>query len=383
MNDRKKQTGQGPQLFALVVFGSIGVICGRSVVTYTDYWLGADAPLFLHFAVLALLLLNLFVAMFLQTVIHESGHLIFGLLSGYRFSSFRIGNFMLLNDGNKMVIRRHSLAGTGGQCLMVPPQMHGGKMPVLLYNLGGPIMNLVTGAVFCALYFAVPAGSPLEPFFTMAAVYGIGFALINGIPMRFAAVDNDGYNAISLKKNPAALQAFWTQLTVNGENAKGIRLKDMPENWFKMPAKEEMHNSFIAAQAVLCSSRLLDQHRFDEATELLDRLLALDSGLIGIHRNLLVCDRIYLELILKNRKEVLDSLLSDAHRKFIKSMRKFPSVIRTEYACALLVQKDIDKAKEFALLFEKVAKSFPYPSDIQAERELMAFANQAAKEVQA
>jgi hypothetical protein len=367
----------------LVVFGSIGVVCGRSVVTYTDYWLGADAPLFLYFAVLALLLLNLFVAMFLQTVIHESGHLIFGLLSGYRFSSFRIGSFMMLNDGNKMVIRRHSLAGTGGQCLMVPPQMHGGKMPVLLYNLGGPIMNLVTGAVFCALYFAVPAGSPPEPFFIMAAVYGIGFALINGIPMRFAAVDNDGYNAISLEKNPAALQAFWTQLTVNGESAKGIRLKDMPEDWFKMPAKEEMQNSFIAAQAVLCSSRLLDQHRFDEATELLDRLLALDSGLIGIHRNLLACDRIYLELILKNRKEVLDSLLSDAHRKFIKSMRKFPSVIRTEYACALLVQKDIDKAKEFALLFEKVAKSFPYPSDIQAERELMAFANQATKEVQA
>ena len=29
-----------------------------------------------------------------QTIIHEAGHLVFGLLTGYHFSSFRIGSFM-------------------------------------------------------------------------------------------------------------------------------------------------------------------------------------------------------------------------------------------------------------------------------------------------
>ena len=37
------------------------------------------------------LILLLYVPFFLQILLHEEGHLIGGLLSGYRFSSFRIG----------------------------------------------------------------------------------------------------------------------------------------------------------------------------------------------------------------------------------------------------------------------------------------------------
>ena len=34
-------------------------------------------------------LLLLLLAFFIQIIIHEAGHLVFGLMSGYRFSSFR------------------------------------------------------------------------------------------------------------------------------------------------------------------------------------------------------------------------------------------------------------------------------------------------------
>ena len=104
-------------------------------------------------------------------------------------------------------------------------------------------------------------------------------------------------------------------------------------------------------------------------------LLEIDSGMVGLHRNLMICDRIYCELIGENRKELLDGLLTKEQKKFMKAMKSFPSVIRTEYAYARLFEKDTAKADAMKLKFEKCAKTYPYPNDIQSERELMEIAD--------
>ena len=56
------------------------------------------------------------VAFVLQIVLHEGGHLLFGLLSGYRFVSFRIFNWTLIRQEGKFRLKRFGIAGTGGQC---------------------------------------------------------------------------------------------------------------------------------------------------------------------------------------------------------------------------------------------------------------------------
>ena len=58
-------------------------------------------------------------------------------------------------------------------------------------------------------------------------------------------------------------------------------------------------------------------------------------------------------------------------RKFMKVMKNFPSVLRTQYGWALKVQKDPGLAEKFRTAFEKQAKRYPYPAEIQSERELM------------
>ena len=61
----------------------------------------------------------LFSAILLESIIHETGHFIFGKLTGYRFCSFRVQNFMWVKQDGKLRLKRLSLVGTGGQCLMV------------------------------------------------------------------------------------------------------------------------------------------------------------------------------------------------------------------------------------------------------------------------
>lgn len=377
---KKKKKGQWQQWIVMGFFMLIGAVCGVLMVSFMEQWGTEDSSVIEDLIPVGFLFIGMYVGIFLQLTIHEAGHLVFGLKSDYQFSSFRIGNFMWLNENDKIVSRKLSLAGTGGQCLMVPPQMQDGKIPVILYNLGGCIMNLVASAVFLIIYLLIPKGTVLSLFCLMMVLIGVAIALMNGIPLRLGTVDNDGYNALSLGKNPDAMRAFWLQLKVNEQIAKGIRLKDMPDEWFVVPDDEAMQNSMVATQGVFATNRLMDQQRFEEADRLMAHLLEIDSGIIGLHRNLMICDRVYCELIQDNRKEILEGLLTKEQLKFMKAMKKFPSVVRTEYAHALLAEKNGAKAASAKDLFERIAKTYPYPSDIQSERELIGIANDRAQE---
>lgn len=320
------------------------------------------------------------VACYLQIIIHEAGHLVFGLLSGYRFSSFRIGSFIWLKDGEKLTCKRLSIAGTGGQCLMIPPQMKDGKIPVVLYNLGGSIMNVIAGVLSLLIFLMCREVPFLSLLWLMMAGLGVAFALMNGIPMRMGMVDNDGYNALSLGKNEEAMRSFWIQMKANSEIAKGVRVKDMPKEWFAVPSCEGMKNSIVAVMGVFACNRLLDEHQFEEAAKLTKHLLSMDTAINGLHKGIMKSDLIYCELIGENRPEVIEELLDKEQEAFMKSMKSFISVLRTRYVYALLYEKDEKKAENWKKQFEKSAAKYPYACDVESERELMELAEESRTE---
>ncbi|MBR2490721.1 MAG: M50 family metallopeptidase [Ruminiclostridium sp.] len=367
-NKKKKIPWQGALM--LLVFMALGGVCGVMIADHLTI-ASPDAGLGQMILRFAGMILVLYALLFLQIVVHEGGHLVFGLLSGYRFSSFRVASFMWIKQEGKLRFKRLSLAGTGGQCLMDPPDMVEGKLPVTLYNLGGSILNLIS-AVLCFGLFALTRDLAIWPvIFLMAALIGLVYALVNGIPLRMGAVDNDGHNALALGKDPAALRAFWIQMKMAALQAQGVRLRDMPEEWFALPDEAGMKNSLIAVLAVFRCNRLMDEHRFQTAREEMAKLTAGETALMGIYQNLLTCDLMYCELLFENRPERLERMYTKGQKKFMKNMKKFPSVLRTRYAYALLAQQDRDQAEKIRKQYEKVGKSYPYPVEWAGERELM------------
>ena len=204
---------------------------------------------------------------------------------------------------------------------------------------------------------------------------GVISCLGNGIPLHTKTVDNDGYNAVSIQKSEHAMKAFWIQMKVNEQLRHGIRTKDMPDAWFEVPSDEAMKNSMVATIGVFAASRFMDQHRFDEAESLINHLLEIETGMVPLHRNLMICDLIYLEVIGLNRSDRIEKLYTKELKKFIKNMRAFPSIIRMEYAYYLLTMDDPDMAARLKASFEKVAVTYPYPNDINTERELIEIAD--------
>ncbi|MBR2900741.1 MAG: hypothetical protein IKC39_00700, partial [Clostridia bacterium] len=331
MENKKQKKKSSIGKYVALLFGVvIGFVCGILIAEFSEPYSNSSGSLSEDLLTFVLWILGFYLAFLLQTIIHEAGHLVFGLMSGYKFSSFRIQSFMWVKDNDKVVFRRLKIAGTGGQCLMSPPELVDGKLPVFLFNMGGVLMNLFASAIAVLLFLLLRDIAFISDFLLVFAVVGVATALLNGIPMRTDAINNDGYNAFALRRDKDAVRAFWIQLTVNAEGAKGTRLKDMPEEWFAVPSDDLMKNSMIATVGVFACNRTMDMHKFEEARTQIEHLLEIESGIVGLHRNLLLCDLIYIELITENRKEVIDSLMTKELKQFMASMKKFPSVIRTE-----------------------------------------------------
>ena len=375
--EKKKQPVKG-HLISICFFTVLGSILGLAMISFVEWQLPEGIASSEKAYRICVMLVFLYLAFFIHIVLHEAGHLIFGFMSGYQFSSFRIGSFMLMKENGKLVHRKIKIAGTGGQCLMVPPEMEDGKFPVVLYNLGGSIVNIIITALMIPVFVAIDKSSVFALFFFLFIAVGIITGLSNGVPMRTKTIDNDGYNAISLGKSQEAMRAFWIQMKTNEQLTKGIRTKDMPEAWFEVPSDDAMKNPMVATIGVYAASRMMDQHRFEKAGKLIDHLLEIETGMVALHRNLMICDQIYLELIGQNRSDRVEELYTKEFKKFMKAMKTFPSVIRLEYAYHLLAEHDTESAAKSMAAFERVAATYPYPNDINTERELMEIAEKVS-----
>lgn len=357
-------------MFALFWGFFFGVVGGEFLLSFSDEMVSPVEMI----TPLSMFFMMIVVSFIMQIIIHEAGHLIFGLLTKYRFSSFRVFNLFLVNEEGHIKIKYLKIAGTAGQCIMLPPELNEKRIPYIWYNLGGCLLNIITASLFVLISFFIDH-LYVYTFLILLSAFGFMFALLNGFPLRMPLVNNDGQNILSLMRNPKAPRIFWNMLKANEYVLNGFRIKDFPEYFFVEPDINDFDNSIMASTTLLISGRLIDLHEFEKAKKYISDVLSIDSALIGLHRRLMICDLILCELLIKNDIETINQLLDKEQRAFMKEMKKYPSVIRTQYAYALLGLNDVEKANKYASQFEQCSKIYPYPIEIESERELLGIIN--------
>lgn len=373
----KKKASPLLTVFSVVVGALLGAGCSILMCMQVDA-LTEGFSLTVRLMGYCVMLWGLLAVILLQTVLHEAGHLIFGLMTGYRFVSFRIGRLMLLRTPDGLKFRRHSLAGTGGQCLMSPPGDLGHDMPCMLYHLGGVIINLLSAVLFGIAYLLWKDIPLLSALLLTSALLALFSALINGIPMR-GLVNNDGRNALDLREDDAARRSLWIQLSVNARVAQGQTILDMPEDWFTMPTDEAMRNSMIAPLGAFRSDYLMAKGDFAAAAALQDHLLEGDNALVPLYRTLLTSERIFCGLMIGTDPERLQALRTPAWKKSAAALKNQPAIARTDYACALLLDRDPTAANKALVRFERCTRNFPYPAEVETERRYTALAYERAQ----
>ncbi len=356
---KRKRKLPKPVLFALSVLRGMaaGIVIGVAAMLVAHQKGLADRYSLIHFY------LSFFLGAFTQIVLHEAGHLVFGLMTGYRFVSFRVGSLMLLRANGRMRLCRHKLPGTGGQCLMAPPVPYAPHDRAQLYNYGGVLMNVLSS--LAAVPVIVWANGMVAVYAAVFGVIGLLFALLNGIPMR-GAVNNDGANARALRASEKSRFALWVQLTSNRMLAEGARLRDMPEAWFE---ETDCSDALTLHAVYLRTQRLMDMEKFDEALKEQSALAVRAKSVSPLLHFFIQNDLAYLHLTAAPADAAAARAIMDKpFQAFSKKTATLPQVQRTRYACALAFAPEHIE-KEEKKLNDRLKRS-PYPGETEGEAML-------------
>ena len=101
-----KKKSNMKNLGAHLILILIGALCGVIMVVYLD-GIFEEYGFFLS---LLFKLLIFLVTYYVQLIIHEAGHLVAGLLTGYSFGSFRAGSIIIVKENGKLKIKKQTIA---------------------------------------------------------------------------------------------------------------------------------------------------------------------------------------------------------------------------------------------------------------------------------
>lgn len=355
----------------------------------------ADPPVVWKAAYAVAYLAMLVVAFIFQVIAHEGGHLIGGMLSGYELASFRVFNIMIVKRDGKYLRKKFHIVGTGGQCLMAPPQPFHPDYPYRLYNLAGGLTNFILAGICIALCIPVISGGPETAWVLLILnpliVAGIYCGITNLFPMIIGGVSNDGYNLTHLGNDPEARRILWLLLDVMAIVNRGGQFRDMPEEWFSLEKKPtdtstknpDFGNTFQSALGVYRFNYLEDTGRLEEAEALAAEILRSKAGTIQLDRNELLCESIFLELIGKGRLDRVERMYTPELQRYIKATASYPHRQRLHYAMALLYHRDEAMATKSLELFAKACKSYPNEGEISSEWEMIGLVDCKLAEVNA
>lgn len=299
----------------------------------------------------------------LQTVIHEGGHCIFGLLTGYRLLSFRIFSVTLIKENGKLQIKRYEASGSQGQCIMIPSFEFKDNYPRIFYHMGGIIADLIVSIISVFIIMGPPIFNCIERFIGIYTfIFFFGSVIINGVPSRKRNINNDGLVLQSILKNGQARVSDYYQRELFNHLYKGNTYRDFPKEKFQVSAESDLSNVFIAWHKIYEGYYYMDIKQWDKA---LACISTFDDAKISISRAIritVIAEMLFLYIELgKNPSEIED--LYSSIKKLLKKCRWDYNLVRVRIAYEMFKDRSDENKARIRKELLTLNKYYPYKGE--------------------
>ena len=353
----------------IIVIPIIALIDGESIWTVAK-------TIFSKFSLqdvleIAWMLVAVLIAFILNVVLHEGGHLVAGLLTGYRFVSFRFLNWTIIRRNGRLQWGNYELAGTGGQCLMAPPDRPVDQIDTRWYNAGGVLANLLIVVISALLLWAFDLPAWLDELLVIMIILGLFIGVGNGIPLKMGGVATDGLNLLQLEKDIPGKQFFCNILEFNALNQEGVPYDEMPEHIFALPQPIDWVNSMHVGAALMAATRMIAVHQWEEAYRLLTEAHEHSDEYMELYR-LEVENMMTQVCIAMGRNDEARQHYSDKVAKHIERHAPTQSdKLLTKMAVALALENDRPKAEAMLHELETGRDKYIHQGDVALSLDLM------------
>ncbi len=345
------------------------VFNGGSLSEYFGKLFAVDGSEMLQ--IIAFVLLWMAVSAVLQIVIHEAGHLVAGLLTGYRFVSFRVFSLTLIRKDGHFQFRRFALGGTGGQCLMSPPDRPVAQIDTRWYNLGGVLANVLVATAALGAFILCDWPMWAETWMLMLAIIGFLYALLNGLPLKIGGVGNDGHNLLHLEKSPVGKLLLCRMLSANALVQEGVQPKNLPVDFFEPYGPIDWSDGMQANWQMMVIARMENLHQWEEAYGLLAEAVEKKDSMLGLFWQEMACEMVFVCAV-TGRLDEARQLYTPALQKYVKTyLTTQSSKQRIDFAATLALEGDRAAASQMLTTLKANRRKYLLQGEVDMDIELM------------
>ena len=315
----------------------VGLIANRVLLSKENskYWLYA--------------ILFIWLDSILLIVIHEAGHLIGGIITSYRFQSFRIFSWCVVKTDKKYIIQKRKVPGLSGQCLMMPPPNWTIDSPCFLYHAGGVIATLLV-ALLSGVFYFFTVSPILQISLFVFFCYGIILTVLNLIPMQLSGANNDGANILAIKRDKTAKEAFLKQLECNAWLSHGKRLEDISEDYLKLNEDAIWSEPLNYYLEWILYSKYLKEREFEKAEELLIRLEEVYQDMLRGKKIRINSERLYLLILYQADVDTIQTFYKNVEGELRRQLL-CTSILRTLIVYERYRNKNINLLEHYKEMF--------------------------------
>ncbi|NLO08664.1 MAG: hypothetical protein GX129_02190 [Clostridiales bacterium] len=224
-----------------------------------------------------------------QLIIHEVGHLIGGLISGWRFLYLQIYRLVIKWENKWLNIT--TTREVGCKCIMYPKSIN---QAARLYTMGGYMLNLISSVIGLFLLIFASISPVMWLYIWSFVAFGIGLFFMNGIAsIKRVCNDKACYNLIKADKHNKLCHN--AQLITARHLINGLTYSEIGEEILCL-CPEVAENDIQAYQAILEYYYFLDNNNILKVGQALNKIRN-KNNISGNMLRLVDMELIYIRLI--------------------------------------------------------------------------------------
>ena len=316
----------------------------------------------------------------ISSILFEFGHALGAKVGGYKIVKFTILYFSIYLDNNKYKFGFRRFNGLTGETLIIPNYSKKEKPNPLPYLIYGPIFNLGWFVGSLVTFFYFKDGSRLDGdiayAFLTTGLIGLILFIYDIVPIK-SDVSTNGYQFFSLLKSKD-YQGYNDLLTASNDNNISVAVSS--DKKADKPAKQVNLNRVEGK--LLSVANFIDEKKYDEASKLIEELLAKPEELTNKTYLETYEQKIYIKIMTTLFDEMSDYYNNEISLSLKRDISSDHTLIgiRTYILMAGLFDKS---RSECVLALSKVAKAYKNTLPSRKHAELVLFNDALEKVCQA
>lgn len=302
------------------------------------------------------LILLIFAEYVISVIIHESGHLVFGLAAGMVFEEFNIFTLSLQHKDGKFTFKKtNQLKNVGGYCrLSFDKNKTYENKWLVLYLLGGIVFNFICG-ITCGIMSMFFTNLWVKYFLILMAYINIYLGINNAMPtLSPTGIEVDMLKVINACHDPEYLRKLDMIGMISEQQRNGISLSKLP-----VFEPHDFNSSADIVMALLYVDKLIEDERYDSARILVDRIKTQRAKYLS-HQNEILLSLQLIECELNDTcdVEIIKSLWTKPVKQHTKLLSKLHhSYLYFMYAGIMLAENNEKEAMQYLDMFAKISNT--------------------------